>query len=104
MDNKTNRTIFFTCLIDFPRENATFAAGYEEGGGRDSRTCCYLISQDDGRVAALGRDRLKWEPLEPDAGALIRGHIDFARRIGTPCGVSPETIRWGLGQYSLVRG
>jgi len=105
MDNNTGktRTIFFTCLIDFPQENATFAAGYEEGGDHGSRTCCYLISHGSGRVAALNRDRLAWEFVPPAEAAYIRDHARFARRIGTPCGVSLDPIRWKLGQYAQVR-
>ena len=130
----TERTIFFTCLIDLPQDNATFAAGYEEGRDRSGRSCCYLIFQGDGRVSTLSRDRLielpstnqnskspdsvdnaggrfgvgkeklnKWDPLEPDEGAFIRAHVQFARRIGTPCETSPEPIRWELKQYAGVR-
>ena len=100
----TTKTIFFTCLIDFPLENATFAAGYEERSDHSRRSCCYLISHRNGRVAALDRDSLKWKTLDFDRSAFIRDHVQFAWRIGTPCEVSLEPIRWELPQYARVRG
>ena len=103
MENNTERTIFFTCFIDFPRDNATFAAGYEDYGSGGERACCYLIF-GNGRVYGLNRDRLAWEPLDSDESAFIRDHARFSRRIGTPCGRSQEPIRWELGQYAGVRG